>query len=73
MSLIRHVVQQALATGYLSVEAEEQLIQLLRAKYDLEDLKAFMKLQKAAMAGFVRQESRELKRYEQPLNLSHSP
>jgi hypothetical protein len=60
MVLIRDIVQQALMTGYLSVEAEEQLRQLLRAKYDLEDLNAFMTLQQAAMAGCVRQESREL-------------
>ncbi len=61
MVLIRDVVQQALATGYLTVAAENQLRQLLKTKYDWEDLKAFMVLQKAAMAGFVRQESRELR------------
>lgn len=60
MVLIRDVVQQALTTGYLSVSAENQLRQLLRTKYDLEDLKSFMKLQQAAMAGLVKQESREL-------------
>jgi hypothetical protein len=65
MLLIRNVVQQTLATGYLTVEAEEQLRQLLQTKYDLEDLKAFMTLQQAAMAGQVKQESRELIRYQQ--------
>lgn len=60
MYLIREVVQQALKTGYLSVAAEEQLRHLLRKKYDLEDLDAFMKLQFAAMSGQVKQESREL-------------
>lgn len=60
MILIRELVQQAIATGYLTVEAEEQLRQLLTKKYDREDLTAFMRLQQAAMAGSVRQESREL-------------
>lgn len=56
---IRELVQQALITGYLSVEAEESLRGLLNAKkYDLQDLSAFMSLQLAAMAGRVRQESR---------------
>jgi hypothetical protein len=64
MALIREVVQQALVTGYLSVVAENQLRQLLTTKYDWEDLNAFMTLQEAAMAGRVRQESREL-RYSQ--------
>ena len=71
MLLIRDVVQQALTTGYLTVTAEERLRQLLKVKYDLEDLNAFMSLQQAAMAGFVRQESRELRRYQNVLELSH--
>ena len=61
MVLIREVVQQALTTGYLTVAAENQLRQLLKSKYEREDLDAFMTLQQAAMAGLVRQESRELK------------
>lgn len=61
MVLIREVVQQALTTGYLTVAAENQLRQLLKSKYEREDLDAFMALQQAAMAGLVRQESRELK------------
>ncbi|GEM_PF-4840218 len=60
MYLIREVVQQALTTGYLSVAAEEDLRQLLQKRYDLEDLDAFMALQQEAMAGRVKQESREL-------------
>ena len=60
MYVIREVVQQALVTGYLTVAAEEQLRQLLQKKYSLEDLDAFMALQQAAMAGKVKQESREL-------------
>ena len=61
MILIREIVHQALTTGYLTLEAEEQLRQLLQTKYSSEDLKAFMKLQLAAMAGLVKQESRESK------------
>lgn len=65
MVLIRDVVQQALTTGYLSVEAEDQLRRLLRTGYTNHDLNAFMTLQKAVMAGHVRQQSRESRREEQ--------
>ena len=65
MVLIRDVVQQAIATGYLTVSAEDRLRQLLRTKYDAEDFKAFMTLQSAAIAGLVRQESRETRRNQQ--------
>lgn len=60
MVLIRDVVQQALNTGYLTIEAENLLRQLLSQKYESEDFNAFLKLQLAAMAGYVKQESREL-------------
>jgi hypothetical protein len=60
MNLISEIVNQALCTGYLTVEAEEQLRQGLRQKYSSEDMQAFMKLQQAAMAGYVKQQSREL-------------
>ncbi|NJN08602.1 MAG: hypothetical protein HC836_38070 [Richelia sp. RM2_1_2] len=59
MTRIRDVVQQALVTGYLSVEAENQLRQLLTTQYDCEDFNAFVVLQEAAMNGKVKQESRE--------------
>lgn len=61
MVLIRDLVKQTLSAGYLTIEVENQLRLLLRSKYELEDLKAFMALQKAAMTGFVRQESREVR------------
>ena len=64
MVLIREIVQEALTTGYLTVEAEKQLRQLLqKTKYGVEDLYAFMSLQKAAINGQVKQESRELKSF----------
>lgn len=56
---ICEIVRQAFALGYLTVEAEEQLRQLLRKKYDKSDFRAFMQLQYAVMSGTVRQESRE--------------
>ncbi|BAY25627.1 hypothetical protein NIES2100_54330 [Calothrix sp. NIES-2100] len=59
MTRIRDVVKKALASGYLTVEAENQLRQLLTTRYDSEDFNAFMTLQEAAMNGNVRQESRE--------------
>lgn len=60
MNLISEVVEQAIKTGYLTLEAEEQLKVMLRRKYGQEDFEAFMELQQAAMAGTVKQESREL-------------
>lgn len=60
MNRIREIVQQALTTGYLTVEAEDQLRQLLSKKYEWEDFRAFIKLQHEAMEGRVKQESREL-------------
>jgi len=65
MVLIREVVQQTLATGYLTIAAETQLRQLLTTHYDQEDFNAFMRLQLAAMSGQVRQEARELRRMSQ--------
>lgn len=59
MARIRDLAQQALKTGYLTLEAEEQLRRLLSTRYGLEDFNAFMILQEAAMHGKVRQESRE--------------
>ncbi|MBE9031953.1 hypothetical protein IQ266_19640, partial [filamentous cyanobacterium LEGE 11480] len=44
--------------GVLSIEAEECLRRLMMQKYDREDFQAFMRLQAAAMAGEIRQESR---------------
>ncbi|OCQ99408.1 hypothetical protein BCD67_22460 [Oscillatoriales cyanobacterium USR001] len=62
MMVIREIIQQALSTGYLTVEAENQIQQVfISARYDLEDLNAFMSLQLAAMAGRVKQESLELR------------
>ncbi|NJL60624.1 MAG: hypothetical protein HC903_00805 [Methylacidiphilales bacterium] len=59
MVLIRDLVQQVLKTGYLTLAEEKQLRNLLKTKYDKEDLNAFMTLQEAAMNGLVKQESRE--------------
>ena len=66
MSLIREIVQQALITGCLTVDAEEQLRLLLAKKYDLQDFQAFIKLQHEAMEGRVKQESRELLHIQYP-------
>lgn len=62
MVLIREIVKQAFNAGCLTIEAEEQLRQLLQTKYDLQDFRAFMLLQHAVVSGTVRQESRELAR-----------
>ena len=60
MKLIREISKQALNTGYLTLEAEEKLRGMLKSKYDFEDWEAFMSLQRAAMTGMVRQESKEI-------------
>jgi hypothetical protein len=60
MKLIREIVKQALNTGYLTLEAEEKLRKMLKTKYELEDLEAFINLQQATMLGMVRQESKEI-------------
>ncbi len=60
MSTIHQLVQQALAQGYLTIDAEQQLRRLVQTtKYGLEDMNAFVNLQLAAKEGHVRQESRE--------------
>jgi hypothetical protein len=60
MKLIREIVKQALNTGYLTLEAEEKLRKMLKNKYELEDLEAFIDLQQATMLGMVKQESKEI-------------
>ena len=60
MGMISKIAEQALNTGYLTVEAEENLKLMLKNKYELEDLEAFIDLQQATMMGIVKQESREL-------------
>ena len=63
MTLISKIVRKALATGYLTVEAEEQLRQQLQmTKYGLEDFEAFINLQKEVMEGRVKQQALELLR-----------
>ncbi|NEO85404.1 MAG: hypothetical protein F6J87_14315 [Spirulina sp. SIO3F2] len=58
-SLIQDLVAHALRTHYLSTEAEERLRQRLHdAPCPREDLRAFMRLQWAAMDGEVQQQSR---------------
>ena len=63
MTLICNIVRKALATGYLTVEAEELLRQQLQmTKYGLEDFEAFINLQKEVMEGRVKQQALELLR-----------
>jgi hypothetical protein len=58
MTRIREIVEQALSSGVLSIDAENQLRHLLALAYEPEDFHAFMALQTAAMQGRVQQESR---------------
>ncbi len=60
MGTIHRLVKQALKTGYLTLEAEEQLRELVQTtKYSRDDFDAFVSLQLAAKEGLIRQESRE--------------
>ena len=53
-----------MATGYLTVEAEEQLRKLLQTtKYGLEDFEAFIALQREVMEGRVQQQAWELQQH----------
>ncbi|MGB3401736.1 MAG: hypothetical protein WBA77_03525 [Microcoleaceae cyanobacterium] len=61
MGCISEIVHQVLTSGYLSVEEENQLRQMLQTThYGLEDMKAFIDLQIAALEGGICQESREI-------------
>ena len=57
--LIRDIATQALTTGYLTIEAENQLKALLKPCYQAEDLISFIELQISTLDGAVKQESRE--------------
>lgn len=71
MASIREIAQRALETGYLSLAEEDQLRQLLQqTQYGWDDLDAFISLQQAAMTGYIRQESREIKK---PREYEYSP
>lgn len=59
MLTIREIVHQVLQTGYLTVEAENNLRRLFTVRYDLEDIEALTRLQQAATSGRVKQQSRE--------------
>lgn len=58
--MIRKIVEEIFATGYLTISAENRLRELLQVQYDTEDMHAFMSLQDAVMSGNIRQESWEL-------------
>ncbi|OUL33673.1 hypothetical protein [Nostoc sp. 106C] len=58
---MKEIVQQALNTGYLSVTAQNQIRLLLQSDYDSEDLDAYIILQRAVVAGDVKQEPRSQK------------
>jgi hypothetical protein len=61
MGVICDLVTTTLKNGYLTVEQENKLKQLLQTtKYGREDFDAFIRLQNAAFDGLIRQESREL-------------
>ncbi len=61
MNCIREIVHQVLTSRYLSLEAENQLRQMLQTThYGLEDMNAFIDLQIAALEGDIDQESREI-------------
>jgi hypothetical protein len=61
MGCISEIVHQVLRSGYLSVEEENELRQMLQTThYGLDDMTAFIDLQIAALEGDICQESREI-------------
>lgn len=63
MLTICEIVLQVLQSGYLTIEAEQQLQQLFTTQYDMADIEALTRLQQAARYGLVKQQSRELVNY----------
>jgi hypothetical protein len=60
MATIHQLVQEILEQGYLTIDVEQQLRDLVQTtKYGLEDMNAFVNLQIAAKDGYIKQESRE--------------
>ncbi len=61
MGAIYELVRQTLECGYLTLEVEAKLRNLLQTtKYSQDDFDAFIRLQNAVIDGLVKQESREL-------------
>lgn len=61
MGAIYELVRQTLESGYLTLEVEAKLRNLLQTtKYSQEDFDAFIRLQNAVIDGLVKQEAREL-------------
>ncbi|MGB7440628.1 MAG: hypothetical protein WA919_06140 [Coleofasciculaceae cyanobacterium] len=60
MSVLHKIVNQVLKSGYLTVEAEEQVRALFASSSNVEDIEALVSLQKATSSGRVRQQSQEL-------------
>lgn len=60
MGMIGKLVNQTLEQGYLTLNVEAELRNLLQTtRYSKEDFEAFIRLQNAAIDGLVKQESRE--------------
>lgn len=60
MGMIGKLVNQTLEQGYLTLNVEAELRNLLQTtRYSKEDFEAFIRLQNAAIDGLVTQESRE--------------
>ena len=53
MALIKRVVHDTIATGYLTQQVEERLRRLFAQGCDLEDLDALTQLQEAMLTGTV--------------------
>lgn len=59
MTTIQEITQQAIARRFLSLDAENQLRQILSTHCHPQELRAFYQLQAAVMEGQVKQEARE--------------
>ncbi len=57
--MIKNVVQEAIESGYLSIQSEKYLYHLFYLGCDLEDLDALSKLQEAVTTGTVKRLAEE--------------
>ncbi len=62
-SLIQHIVREALQSGQLTAQAENQIQRLFQRGCDMEDIEALTQLQLAVEAGVVKRTSENRKNF----------
>jgi hypothetical protein len=62
-SLIQHIVQEALQSGQLTPQAENQIQRLFQRGCDIDDIEALTQLQQAVAMGLVQRGSTKKKSF----------